>query len=171
MHKFGREFALKVINNDPPCVPSRVLNKLAIYVPPADLVDMYLQEIAKGYGIEWTSDRVPVTQDIGSGDETTVEGSSADKTEESDGQAKSKDEVRTKVAGELGRGNQHSALVLVKQVEGKTDVDAATAPAVETKRSEEQQLIDSTSQSIAKETHTEDAFSALAARFDALKKR
>jgi vacuolar protein sorting-associated protein IST1 len=58
MQKFGRPFALSVINNDPPCVPTRVSSKLAIYVPPADLVDMYLQEIARGYGINWTSDRI-----------------------------------------------------------------------------------------------------------------
>jgi hypothetical protein len=58
MQKFGRTFALSVINNDPPCVPTRVLSKLAIYVPPPDLVDMCLQEIAKGYGINWTSDRI-----------------------------------------------------------------------------------------------------------------
>jgi vacuolar protein sorting-associated protein IST1 len=73
MQKFGRTFALSVVNNDPPCVPPRVLSKLAIYVPPPELVDMYLQEIARGYGINWTSDRlkqeeveeeVPVTESV-----------------------------------------------------------------------------------------------------------
>lgn len=58
MQKFGRTFALTVVNNDPPCVPPRALSKLAIYVPPPELVDMYLQEIARGYGINWTSDRL-----------------------------------------------------------------------------------------------------------------
>jgi vacuolar protein sorting-associated protein IST1 len=58
MQKFGRPFAVSVVNNDPPCVPARVLNKMAIYIPPPELVDAYLQEIARGYGITWTSDRL-----------------------------------------------------------------------------------------------------------------
>jgi len=72
MQKFGRPFALSVVNNDPPCVPTRVSSKLAIYVPPEELVDMYLQEIARGYGINWTSDRIKPDEEESKGAETTA---------------------------------------------------------------------------------------------------
>lgn len=38
--------------SDPPpaSVPPRVLSKLALYIPPKELVDLYLGEIAKSYG-------------------------------------------------------------------------------------------------------------------------
>jgi hypothetical protein len=39
--------------NDPPRVPQRVLSKLAVYVPPIELVDAYLEEIARGYNVDW----------------------------------------------------------------------------------------------------------------------
>ena len=83
MQKFGRTFALSVVNNDPPCVPPRVLSKLAIYVPPPELVDMYLQEIARGYGINWTSDRLKQ-------DEPEEEGSLTSEPSEGEAQAAAK---------------------------------------------------------------------------------
>jgi vacuolar protein sorting-associated protein IST1 len=38
---------------DPPpaSVPPRILSKLALYIPPKELVDAYLGEIAKSYGV------------------------------------------------------------------------------------------------------------------------
>lgn len=74
MHKFGREFSLAVMENRDGCVservrvhilwdvftdrrilPHKVMKKLVIETPPPSLVDAYLGEIAKGYGIEWTA--------------------------------------------------------------------------------------------------------------------
>jgi vacuolar protein sorting-associated protein IST1 len=91
MQKFGRTFALAVVNNDPPCVPPRVLSKLAIYVPPPELVDMYLQEIARGYGINWTSDRLKQ-------DEVEEEEASATDSAEGVAKAADKDEEDSKVS-------------------------------------------------------------------------
>ncbi|KAF8578603.1 DUF292-domain-containing protein [Ramaria rubella] len=54
MHKFGREFSLAVMENRDGCVNERVMKKLILTTPPPALVDAYLGEIAKGYGIEWT---------------------------------------------------------------------------------------------------------------------
>jgi hypothetical protein len=51
--QFGRPFAVATMANDPPCVPPRILSKLAVYVPPIELVDAYLEEIAKGYNVDW----------------------------------------------------------------------------------------------------------------------
>lgn len=42
-----------MIANDPPVVPPRIVSKVAIYVPPKELVDAYLEEIARGYGLAW----------------------------------------------------------------------------------------------------------------------
>lgn len=56
--QFGRNYALAVIANDPPVVPPRIVSKVAIYVPPKELVDAYLEEIARGYGLAW---RAPVS--------------------------------------------------------------------------------------------------------------
>ncbi len=51
--QFGRPFAIATMANDPPCVPQRILSKLAVYIPPIELVDAYLEEIARGYNVDW----------------------------------------------------------------------------------------------------------------------
>lgn len=56
--QFGRNYALAVISNEPPVVPPRIVSKVAIYVPPKELVDAYLEEISRGYGLAW---RAPVS--------------------------------------------------------------------------------------------------------------
>lgn len=80
MHKYGREFSLAVMENRDGCVSDRVrhlslklhtpertpcptvtdpfmvgkvVRKLGVDTPSADLVDAYLVEIAKGYSVEW----------------------------------------------------------------------------------------------------------------------
>lgn len=44
-------------STDPPpaSVPPRILSKLALYTPPKELVDAYLGEIAKSYGVPFES--------------------------------------------------------------------------------------------------------------------
>ncbi|QRV80282.1 regulator of Vps4 activity in the MVB pathway protein [Ceratobasidium sp. AG-Ba] len=54
MSKYGREFAVGVMENKDGCVSERVMKKLQISTPSPALVDAYLGEIAKGYGIDWT---------------------------------------------------------------------------------------------------------------------
>ncbi|ORX38047.1 regulator of Vps4 activity in the MVB pathway-domain-containing protein [Kockovaella imperatae] len=58
MHKYGRNFSLTLVSSDPPpsSVPPRVLSKLALFTPAQELVDAYLYEIAKGYGVDWAPD-------------------------------------------------------------------------------------------------------------------
>ncbi|KAF8628239.1 hypothetical protein AX15_004015 [Amanita polypyramis BW_CC] len=72
MHKYGRDFSLAVIENQNNCINERVLRKLVVQTPSAELVDAYLVEIAKGYGIELTSERPTeanvVPNDITKGD-------------------------------------------------------------------------------------------------------
>lgn len=75
MHKYGREFAAAVMENRDGCVSERVrirvipissivqcisalqvMKKLTINTPSADLVEGYLTEIARGFGLQWNSD-------------------------------------------------------------------------------------------------------------------
>lgn len=82
MHKYGREFSASVIENRGGCVSDRVstavpdlmslsndlpcdgwvdkvMRKLVIETPSPVLVDGYLTEIAKAYGVKWTSPSAP----------------------------------------------------------------------------------------------------------------
>jgi len=54
MHKYGREFSLAVMENRDGCVSKRILSKLSVDTPPPALVDGYLKEIAKAYGVPFS---------------------------------------------------------------------------------------------------------------------
>ncbi|KAJ7024348.1 regulator of Vps4 activity in the MVB pathway-domain-containing protein [Mycena alexandri] len=78
MHKYGREFSMAVMENRDGCVSDRVMRKLGNATPSADLVDGYLTEIAKAYGVEW-SPPLPAysaTEDEGEGDDEGSDGGS-----------------------------------------------------------------------------------------------
>ncbi|EEB91690.1 hypothetical protein MPER_09917, partial [Moniliophthora perniciosa FA553] len=49
MHKYGREFSVKVMENQDGCVSDRVVRKLEVLTPSPELVDAYMAEIAKAY--------------------------------------------------------------------------------------------------------------------------
>ncbi|KAJ6520255.1 regulator of Vps4 activity in the MVB pathway-domain-containing protein [Mycena sanguinolenta] len=56
MHKYGREFSVAVMENSNGCVSERVrLRKLVNATPSPELVDAYLHEIAKAYGVNWVA--------------------------------------------------------------------------------------------------------------------
>ncbi|PPQ64250.1 hypothetical protein CVT24_008653 [Panaeolus cyanescens] len=50
MHKYGREYSLAAIENRGGCVTS----KMTVGTPSPELVDAYLKEIAKAYGVPWS---------------------------------------------------------------------------------------------------------------------
>ncbi|KAH7105169.1 regulator of Vps4 activity in the MVB pathway-domain-containing protein [Auriculariales sp. MPI-PUGE-AT-0066] len=54
MHKFGRDYAIAVMENRNGIVPARVHSKLAVGTPAPVLVNAYLHEIAKGYSVPWS---------------------------------------------------------------------------------------------------------------------
>ncbi|KXN88926.1 hypothetical protein AN958_06797 [Leucoagaricus sp. SymC.cos] len=60
MHKYGREFSAGVMENRNNCVTDRARSilslPLVVDAPSAELVDGYLREIAKGYGVSWGLD-------------------------------------------------------------------------------------------------------------------
>ncbi|EED80888.1 predicted protein, partial [Postia placenta Mad-698-R] len=51
MHKYGRDFSIAVMENRDNCVSDRIAKKLNVFTPSSELVDAYLSEIAKGYGV------------------------------------------------------------------------------------------------------------------------
>ncbi|KAJ3869219.1 DUF292-domain-containing protein [Lentinula novae-zelandiae] len=55
MHKYGRDFSAMVMENRGSCVSDRVVHKLDIATPSTELVDAYLAEITKAYGVPWSS--------------------------------------------------------------------------------------------------------------------
>jgi len=55
MHKYGREFSVAVMENRDGCVSERVMKKIATNMPSAELVEGYLAEIARGYGVQWNT--------------------------------------------------------------------------------------------------------------------
>lgn len=53
MEKYGKEFALEAVENTDGKVADRVLKKLKVTPPETELVNLYLQEIARTYGVDW----------------------------------------------------------------------------------------------------------------------
>ncbi|KAI0323107.1 regulator of Vps4 activity in the MVB pathway-domain-containing protein [Amylostereum chailletii] len=67
MHKYGRDFSAAVMENRDGCVSERVMKKLTVEMPSSELVDAYLTEIAKGYGVRWSPPNSGTPDDGGAG--------------------------------------------------------------------------------------------------------
>lgn len=86
VERFGKEWAVKVNENeDGAVVPKRVSEKLAMEVPRPSLVQAYLEEIARSYGVDW-----PIRNDAleGARDEVDGEAGEDDDDDDDDGGAK-----------------------------------------------------------------------------------
>ena len=55
--KFGKEFVLQAMENEGGGVSERVVRKLSVAPPREELVQGYLEEIAKAYGVDWPPGR------------------------------------------------------------------------------------------------------------------
>ena len=53
VEKYGKDFALQAMENSDSRVSERVVKKLEVKPPDPVLVDLYLKEIAKTYGVQW----------------------------------------------------------------------------------------------------------------------
>lgn len=71
MHKYGREFSVAVMENRDGVVSDRVVRKLTVATPSTDLVNAYLAEIAKAYGVAWSSPTLPGGNDAGGGEKVS----------------------------------------------------------------------------------------------------
>lgn len=57
IERFGKEFAIRANENQDNCVPARVVDKLRVDPPSQKLVQAYLEEIARTYGVDWPPHR------------------------------------------------------------------------------------------------------------------
>ncbi|KAK0466319.1 DUF292-domain-containing protein [Desarmillaria tabescens] len=96
MHKYGREFSIAVMENRDGRVSDRVVRKLDINMPSPELVNAYLAEIAKAYGVSWTSPNTP------SSDDNIDDGSNGDEKQTAAGEANSPPAYRPESAAEPG---------------------------------------------------------------------
>lgn len=53
IERFGKEFAVRANENEGGMVPVRVTEKLRVDPPKRELVEAYLEEIARAYGVDW----------------------------------------------------------------------------------------------------------------------
>ncbi|KAK5084589.1 Vacuolar protein sorting-associated protein ist1 [Lithohypha guttulata] len=60
IERFGKDFALRAQENEGNIVPERVWKKLSVEPPKSELVQAYLEEIARTYSVEWP----PYRQDL-----------------------------------------------------------------------------------------------------------
>lgn len=121
MHKYGRAFALSLLPTEPApdTVPPRVTAKLALFTPSADLVDAYLGEIARGYGVPYE----PVTS-LG----PPPEGADLEKVIEKDGESASEDEERPG-HGSVGTGDKAPAAIGLDRTSKSPSPDKVDATA------------------------------------------
>jgi vacuolar protein sorting-associated protein IST1 len=61
VEKFGKDFALSAMEGEG--VAERVLKKLAVQAPAKELVDGYLREIGRFYGVRFPGDPLPTEED------------------------------------------------------------------------------------------------------------
>ncbi|KAK5064754.1 hypothetical protein LTR84_000588 [Exophiala bonariae] len=60
--RFGKEFSVRANDNVDNCVPARVVDKLRVDPPGERLVQAYLEEIARTYGVNWPPHREEVDE-------------------------------------------------------------------------------------------------------------
>lgn len=82
--KFGKEFVISAIENSDGKVSEKVVKKLAVAPPRPELVQGYLEEIAKAYGVDWP--RRP-KEDLGAPPDLMDEDDDGDDDNPSGGQA------------------------------------------------------------------------------------
>lgn len=69
---YGKDITDRAMENRDDCVSKRVTNKLTIKQPSAVLVDQYLVEICKAYGIDWSPKSVEDDDNDGGGIEASI---------------------------------------------------------------------------------------------------
>lgn len=102
--RFGKEFVLQAMENEGGGVSERVVKKLSVTPPREELVQGYLEEIAKAYGVDWPPGRRE-REKLGEAPEF-VDG------EESDGEGggqKAKQQLEAPLSGEAERDEEDDA--------------------------------------------------------------
>ncbi|KAI5833766.1 DUF292-domain-containing protein [Schizophyllum commune Tattone D] len=164
MHKYGREFSAAVMENRDGCVPERVVKKLELFMPSAELVDSYLHEIAKAYAVEWAP---PVRDKPGDDDDDDDEGGV--KLSDDDLADLDLPDVRTRSSSSSSA--PHLPAIPPTEAEGPEKLRIAKEKkAKEDSAAKAKESEPKTAETKAK-VPDEDDFEALSKRFAALKKR
>ncbi|TFY78397.1 hypothetical protein EWM64_g5616 [Hericium alpestre] len=141
------------MENQDGCVTERVIKKLVVDMPSAELVDAYLMEIAKGYSLKYT----PAAKQNGDNDGDGGDG-------QGDGGEK-------QAALEKPIPEGAVAVAPGAQSEDKSALKLPDLPPLEEDDSKREDQKRAESKSPARSPPPEDDFEALAKRFAALKKR
>ncbi|KAG5647660.1 hypothetical protein DXG03_008383 [Asterophora parasitica] len=160
MHKYGRDFAIGVMENRDCCVSDRVMRKLDVSTPSIELVDAYLHEIAKGYSVNWA----PPPPKFEGGDDS-LEGGVKESDPDTGRKPAIVDEIETQKAESPDSQPQEADHPPIKDDSQKSRLEQAKPPPYT-----------STSTKAAKASSSspeppENDFDALSKRFAALKKR
>ncbi|KAF7337604.1 hypothetical protein MSAN_02233700 [Mycena sanguinolenta] len=151
MHKYGREFSVAVMENRDGCVSERVVRKLVNVTPSSELVDAYLHEIAKAYGVEWSAP-LPTHSADATGESTTDPSAAVGEQEKEPESTSNSDDPATTLV-----------LPAMPPVEGDHKEKKATEDSKQPKSA--------LKKASPPPDEPEDDFDALAKRFAALKKR
>ncbi|KAL1762528.1 DUF292-domain-containing protein [Schizophyllum commune] len=166
MHKYGRDFSAAVMENRDGCVPERVVKKLELFMPSAELVDSYLHEIAKAYAVEWA----PPVRDKPGDDDDDDEGGV--KLSDDDLADLDLPDVRTRSSS--SSSTPHLPAIPPTEAEGPEKLRIAKAKASEAKAKEDEKSKEGEGKkedAKPAKVPDEDDFEALSKRFAALKKR
>ncbi|VDB91585.1 unnamed protein product [Peniophora sp. CBMAI 1063] len=166
MHKYGREYSAAIMENRDGVVSERVTKKLVVETPPAVLVNAYLSEIAKGYGVKWSppeddvEEQVPSTDDV----DDTPDGGVKEPTSPLDAEHLPPGVgVSDSVAREGRKTPRLPELPPTEdEIEGTKEASAAA---------EDKKAVSEKGKVQSKPAEPEDDFTMLAKRFEALKKR
>ncbi|CDZ96203.1 Spindle pole body protein [Phaffia rhodozyma] len=168
VHKFSRDFAIAAIENKDGCVNDRVFAKLQIYRPPTELIDAYLDEIARTYKVNWSSGREdPANGDVPAGFEQSTE-----KPDDSASQPTSTDPAslpNTTVAGNSSTINTTTPNPPPPSYQPASSSSSSSLPSEKTDASNESKP--SAPPAPSARAQQKSADDLLAARFAALKQR
>jgi vacuolar protein sorting-associated protein IST1 len=121
-------------STDPPpaSVPPRILSKLALYTPPQELVDAYLGEIAKSYGVPYESAHPIEAMDD--------EGKKGDDDGPGEGQEKEEAKVLEIVSAEDGKKSDNAQAKKDEGVAALPELPSTTPEAPPKKVNEDDEL-------------------------------
>jgi len=128
MHRFGRDWSVAVMENKDSCVSPRIISKLINDTPPPELVDGYLGEIAKGYGLPWKyaekKEALPDSSIPGAADFSSITDN-----ENTPGEGSGKTEGESsKGLGTFGNILRGDNLASAFPIDSKTSSDSALSP-------------------------------------------
>jgi vacuolar protein sorting-associated protein IST1 len=121
IERFGKNFAMRANENQDGIVPARVADKLKVDPPSAKLVQAYLEEIARAYGVDW-----PPNQEREDVDELSREVDDEDEAEDKQERAARNDDADDDDGDDDGVGGGSKELPILADGAGGAGATPAT---------------------------------------------